>query len=272
MWMMDLEIIPVRILFAQTVNDQERDWNDFLSWFKTAPFGVDPIGGYSAKLRKEDIPGEEIKNRIDRIIKLFSERPEAAEIFFDRTFAKASGDPSRDGFNSTPSNILMDAVKGLKPGAALDAGMGQGRNAVYLAQEGWKVTGFDLSQEAITAACFNAKMAGVQIATEKDSYDTFHFGTNKWDLIVLTFAWAPMEDPAFTRKLKDSLCPKGRIVFEHYIDNPDRPQPKAVHALQPNQLRSIFSDFKIERYEETHRMGDWGGHGEHLVRMVAQKP
>ena len=38
---------------------------------------------------------------------------------------------------------------GKTPGSALDPGMGQGRNALYLAAHGWRVTGVDLSDTAI---------------------------------------------------------------------------------------------------------------------------
>ncbi len=257
---------------AQDSQDEDQVWNPFLSWYKTAPPGANPIGGYAAKLKKDGLSQEEIQRQTAIIIKLFSERQEAVEIFFDRTFAAVSGDPARDGFNSTPSSIIMETVKGLRPGTALDVGMGQGRNAVYLAQEGWRVTGFDISSEALRAAQFNAKMAGVRIAAIKAGYDTFDFGSGQWDLIALIFAWAPVEESTFFKKLNDSLRPDGRVIFEHYIDDPNRPQPKTVHALLPGQLKTIFSGFKIERYEETEKMGDWGGHGEKLVRMVARKP
>jgi len=45
-------------------------------------------------------------------------------------------------FNKQPNALLMDAIKNKKPGKALDVGMGQGRNSIYLAQQGWSVTGF----------------------------------------------------------------------------------------------------------------------------------
>jgi hypothetical protein len=45
-------------------------------------------------------------------------------------------------FSTAPNTFMTEAVKGLKPGRALDIGMGQGRNSVYLAKLGWKVTGF----------------------------------------------------------------------------------------------------------------------------------
>jgi 2-polyprenyl-3-methyl-5-hydroxy-6-metoxy-1,4-benzoquinol methylase len=87
---------------------------------------------------------------------------------------------------------VVESVKGVPAGTALDGGMGQGRNAVYLATQGWKVTGFDLSGQAVKAASANAAKAGVGVDAVKASYADFDFGTARWDLIVLIFAWAPM--------------------------------------------------------------------------------
>src|SRR5262245_4000274 len=56
------------------------------------------------------------------------------------------------GFNLKPNRLLVEAVKEVKPGLALDVGMGQGRNALYLAQQGWEVTGIDLAGEGIRKA------------------------------------------------------------------------------------------------------------------------
>ena len=46
-------------------------------------------------------------------------------------------------FNVKPNQFLVEIAKGRKAGTALDVGMGQGRNAIWLAQQGWEVTGFD---------------------------------------------------------------------------------------------------------------------------------
>src|SRR5262245_4276900 len=51
-----------------------------------------------------------------------------------------------------PSAFLQDVVQDLRPGRALDIGMGQGRNALFLASAGWKVTGIDISDEGIRQA------------------------------------------------------------------------------------------------------------------------
>lgn len=257
---------------CQTLSDQEEVWSAFLDWFRTAPLNANPIRGYSEKLLKEGTSREEIERQAAIISKLFLERKDWVEIYFDRVYTKpVSGDPARDGFNSAPSTFLIEATKELKPGAALDVGMGQGRNAVYLAQQGWDVTGFDISQKALDAADLNAEKVGVHIKTVKSSYDKFDFGKEKWDLIVVIFAWAPVSDPDFVTRLHTSLRRGGRIVFEHFIDDSERPYAGPIRALQPGKLRTFFGDFRIERYEEEEGIGDYGGPGSQLVRMVAQK-
>src|SRR5687767_6379481 len=46
---------------------------------------------------------------------------------------------------TAPSKLLIEVTQGRKRGTALDLGMGQGRNAIYLAGQGWEVTGVDIS-------------------------------------------------------------------------------------------------------------------------------
>ena len=57
-----------------------------------------------------------------------------------------------ESFSRKPNRLLTEAVQGVKPGAALDVGMGQGRNAVWLATRGWQVTGFDVAGEGLRLA------------------------------------------------------------------------------------------------------------------------
>jgi len=214
------------------------------------------------------VPESEIRRRVVAIVRLFSEHPEGVEIFFDWAFSQPmTGNRAGDGFSLTPTAFLVDAMKGMKPGVALDVGTGQGRNAVYLAHEGWDVTGMDISQVALDAARANADKSGVSIRTEKAAYDTFDFGVNKWDLIVIVFAWAPVSDPAFVAKLGTSLRPGGAVLFEHFCE----PMAPMIRALKPNELKTFFADFDIESYEETQGTADWGGPGSRLVRMLARK-
>ena len=78
---------------------------------------------------------------------------------------------------------MMESVQELEPGRALDVGAGQGRNAVWLAQQGWEVTGIDISSAGLAAARDNAERAEVHIQTVQTSYTDYDFGTEQWDLI-----------------------------------------------------------------------------------------
>ena len=261
-------------LGAQAPQDDESVWRAFMAWFKTAPpTAGNPFGAYAASLQAAKTPEAEIRRRSDLLMRMVRERSDWVEPFYDKVFARLlTGDPATDGFTEAPSEILIEAVKGLTPGTALDAGMGQGRNSVYLAGHGWKVTGFDLSGEAIRVANANAAKAGVRMETVKASYADFDFGTAKWDLIVLTFAWAPVTDPAFVARLRTSLRPNGRIVFEHFINDRENARPPAMYALAPGQLRELFGGFRLDRYEEITGLADWAGPDTPMVRMVAVKP
>jgi 2-polyprenyl-3-methyl-5-hydroxy-6-metoxy-1,4-benzoquinol methylase len=257
---------------AQTPVPQEALWTEFMAWFRDAPAAGNPVAGYLEKVQREGVAKEEVDRRADILMRLLNERQDWVEFYFDKTFKRPlTGNPARDGFSTEPSAFLAEAVKALPAGTALDAGMGQGRNAVYLARQGWNVTGFDISGEAVTAALANAKASGVRLSALKAAYSDFDFGRDRWDLIALVFAWAPVDDPAFVRRVHESLRPGGRVVFEHFVQKAGRPRPAPVHPLLPGQLKTLFRDFAIERYEETDASADWGGPGSPVVRMVAAK-
>jgi SAM-dependent methyltransferase len=250
-------------------------WADFIAWFKSVPAGPapPPLDAYAAKLAKEGLSKEEVGRRMGLLVKLFAERPDGPEAFYDRAYARpATGDPVKDGFASVPSAFLREAVKGLEPSTALDVGAGQGRNAVWLAGQGWDVTGIDISGVGLAAAQASAAEAGVTIRTVRTAYDDYDFGTERWDLVAMIFAWAPIADPAFKAKVAKSLRPGGLIVFEHFVTDAEHPRAPMVRALSPGQLRGLFSDFEVLFYEEKEGIGDWGGPGSLLVRMIARKP
>ena len=51
-----------------------------------------------------------------------------------------------------PNQFVRDELKGLSPGSAVDVACGEGRNALWLADQGWTVTGIDFSAVAIDRA------------------------------------------------------------------------------------------------------------------------
>ncbi len=256
---------------AQDKPDDSAVWKSFIDWFKAAPLGGDPFAGYAAKLEQEGVPDAEVERRLAVIGELFSKRPEGVEAYYDRIFSMPLAKPGQPGFNSAPSDFVAEAAKGLKPGTALDLGTGQGRNAVYLASQGWDVTGLDISQVGLNAAKENAAKAGVLIKTVKADYSSFDFGAEQWDLIVMDFAWAPVAEPAFVAKIENSLRPGGIVIFEHFINNPKYPYAPMIRALEPGALKDYFPGLEILSYDEQDRKADWGGPGSRVVRMLARK-
>ena len=79
-------------------------------------------------------------------------------------------------FNHAPNAFLVEFAKTLKPGRALDVGMGQGRNAIYLAQQGWQVTGFDLSDAGVKIAREQAAKFQVSVTAVVADAAAYDFG------------------------------------------------------------------------------------------------
>jgi len=174
-------------------------------------------------------------------------------------------------FTREPNRLLADTVASLDPGRALDVAMGEGRNAVYLGTKGWDVTGFDVSDEALRQAVARAAKAGVRIRAVRESSEAFDYGREQWDLIVLSYAFAPIHDPAYIRRIRDSLKPGGVVVFEHYIAMPR--VRAAIGTVGHGELPRLFADFEIRRHEETKAKSDWQfGRWAQIARMVAVKP
>lgn len=264
-----LLLLPVP---AREQMDDEKIWASFNAWVVSTPGKVD-LKAYGEKLAQEGLSQAEIQQQLKSIRRLLTDHPEkGVEITYDRIFSRPlTGDPEKDGFTSTPSVFMMETTKGLKPGRALDVGAGQGRNAVWLAQQGWDVTGIDISAVGLAAAAANAQKAGTSIKTVKTTYQDFDFGNEQWDLIVMILSWAPMSDPTFVARLKASLRPGGVIVFEHVLETEKQSFPSIVHGLPPNALLTYFKDFYIQKYEEGVWPGDWGGPPAELVRMIARR-
>ena len=266
-----LFLIAVPVISQSTAED-DQIWNAFAAWITTCPEDAS-LKAYGARLAEDGLTPSEVRLRTDTIRRILTEHPEkGVEITYDRIFSKPlTGDPDKDGFTSTPSVFMVEAVKKLKPGRALDIGAGQGRNAVWLAEQGWQVTGIDISGAGLAAAAANAEKAGICISTVKTTYEAYDFGVERWDLIVMILSWAPVDDPAFAARLEASLHPGGTVVFEHVLLTPRQQFPEIVRALPPNALLGHFGGLLIQYYEEGVWQGDWGGPPAELVRMIARK-
>jgi SAM-dependent methyltransferase len=185
----------------------------------------------------------------------------------DQRFWNSKFSDSHTPFNHEPSRLLVDTIHGLKPGRALDLGMGEGRNAIYLAQQGWEVTGVDLSDVAVAQAKKSAARDGVKLNAVLDGLDHFDLGRDQWDLIILFYmhAWYNDASPRSSQRLQEALKSGGMLVIEGFAGD----EKYMFHA---NQLFRDFGGLKILRYEDTLGDADWApGRKSHIIRLVAQK-
>lgn len=149
-----------------------------------------------------------------------------------------------------------------KPGKALDIAMGQGRNAVWLAKAGWTVSGYDISDEALRQAHTAAAAVAVTLETKLTSHDDYELGQAQWDLIVMSFAFTRLSDPAYMRRVRDSLKPGGVLLVEGFNGGP---------RDEPNMILKEFLDYRVLLFEDLPGVADWGKVRAPLLRMALEK-
>ena len=244
------------LAFGQSKSVDEANWKVFFEWLKAQPPNSKPadlINPYRDQLLREGVPEPEVGRRMELIWSGCYHRPDGVGVFWSKIFGG-----NKPIFTEQPNALLVSAIHGLKPGRALDFGMGQGRNAVFLAQQGWDVTGFDPAEQAVRIANKNAAGVGVKIRTMVARDDQFDFGAAQWDLIVVTYVrdLTAHDAAVFQRALK----PGGMVVYENG-SSPD------------NAVLRAFLGFQIVRFEDVEAIADWNREEKHRVqRMIARIP
>jgi 2-polyprenyl-3-methyl-5-hydroxy-6-metoxy-1,4-benzoquinol methylase len=250
-----LALLLSAIAIAQPAVSDADIWHDFTTWLQRQPPNSKPnelIQQYRQSLLQQGTPQEETRRRMSVISNSIFTRRKGVEVLWDKVFA--GSDPI---FLQTPSAIVMSAIEGRKPGKALDVGMGQGRNSVYLAAQGWDVTGFDPSQEGVRIAQSNAAKAGVKFRALVARDDEFDYGSSQWDLIAMTYVrdLTARDAEIFSKALK----PGGIVVYENGADD-------------HNAVLRAFLGFQIIRFEDIETHPEWNPeHTIRIQRLIAQK-
>jgi 2-polyprenyl-3-methyl-5-hydroxy-6-metoxy-1,4-benzoquinol methylase len=244
------------IAFGQPSVSDEAVWKDFTTWLqKQAPNSkpVELIRSYREDLRKQGTPDDEAGRRMGVVSNFIFTRRKGVELLWDKVYA---GD--NPIFIQSPSAIVMHAIEGRKPGKALDVGMGQGRNSVYLATQGWDVTGFDPSAEGVRIARSNAEKAGVRIRALVARDDEFQYGQDQWDLIVIAYVRDLTAQDA--EQFWKALRPGGIVVYENGAD-------------ENNSVLKAFLGYQVLRFEDMQTTPEWNpDRRTRIQRMIAQKP
>jgi SAM-dependent methyltransferase len=173
-------------------------------------------------------------------------------------------------FNHAPNAFLVEFTKTLKPGRALDVGMGQGRNTIYLAQQGWQVTGFDLSVTGVKLAREQAAKLRLQMTAVVADAEAYDFGEAQWDLIL--FCYVPLGDLA--ERVERGLKPGGIVLVENF--HRDTAKVRLLYGgFGDNELLRTFHGLRILHYDDILTRQDWGvqlADANRIVRLAAQKP
>lgn len=179
----------------------------------------------------------------------------------------------REGVEHRFNKFLADTVKERKPGKALDIGMGQGRNSLFLAALGWEVTGFDISDVAVKQAQAEAQKRGLKLNAVVGDVDKFDYGKERWDLVLGMYMHEYLTRNA--AKVVESLKPGGILVVEgiHRDVNKNNLQGER-YGHRTNELPKVFGRLRVLDYEDLTAKADWersGGKPVPIVRLLAVK-
>ncbi|MDJ0923022.1 MAG: class I SAM-dependent methyltransferase [Acidimicrobiia bacterium] len=126
-------------------------------------------------------------------------------------------------WGAAPNQFVVDRLRGLEPCRVLDLGAGQGRNAIWLAEQGHRVTAVDLSDVAIEQARELAAGAGVEVDLVAADLSAWEPEAASFDLVLLVYVQVP-EDlrKELHAKAIGALAPGGQVVvIAHHRDNLD---------------------------------------------------
>ena len=133
-----------------------------------------------------------------------------------------------------PNQTFADEVGGLEPGTALDLAAGEGRNAIWLATQGWTATAVDFSDVALDKARQLAEARDVAIETVVADVTTHVPAAGTYDLVAVIYLHLPADDrrPVHQRAAA-AVAPGGTLVVlghdtTNITDGHGGPQDAAV--------------------------------------------
>ena len=161
-------------------------------------------------------------------------------------------------WTAEPNRFLVEEVGGLPPGRALDLAAGEGRNAVWLAEQGWKVTAVDFSDVGLAKAARLGEARGVVVDFELADLRSYLPPEGIFDLVLVFYlhlALAELEK--ILRKAALAVIPGGTIlVVGHDLLNLSEghggpPDPELLYT--PEGIAAHLPDLVVERAERVRR-------------------
>jgi SAM-dependent methyltransferase len=123
-----------------------------------------------------------------------------------------------------PNCFVAEELAALAPGRALDLGTGEGRNAIWLAERGWQVTGVDFSAVGLARAAELARQRGAGADWVQADLLSYQPAPAAYDLVLIAYIQLPADELAhLVRTAVTALAPGGTLLaVGHDRDNLDR--------------------------------------------------
>lgn len=188
-------------------------------------------------------------------------------------------------WSGAPNAALVAEVAGLAPGTALDVGCGEGADSVWLAQQGWQVTGLDVSGVALARARAWADENDVEVTWVKNGLLEAGLPPRSFDLVAVFYApLARSPEATVERALAGLVAPGGQLVVVHHA--PPAPGEGQGHGhghgrgqgehqgpdfgamVAPESVRPVLGDGWTIEVDDTRERAVSGGGGAHHVEDV----
>jgi SAM-dependent methyltransferase len=148
-------------------------------------------------------------------------------------------------FGTAPNAFLAAQKQRLpKAGRALAVADGEGRNGVWLAEQGLDVRSIDFSPTAQSKARALAQARNVVITTELADVTTWRWPAAEFDLVALIFTQFvnPTERSAMFDGIRKTLKPAGLLLIQGYT-----PRQLQFGTGGPKQIENLYTRELLER-------------------------
>ena len=117
-------------------------------------------------------------------------------------------------WTAEPNRFLVQETAELPTGRALDLACGEGRNAIWLAERGWRVTGVDFSAVGLEKAGRAARKRRVEVEWICADVLTFTPSAGAYDLVIVFYLQLPADERrAIIRATADRVAPGGTLLL-----------------------------------------------------------
>jgi 2-polyprenyl-3-methyl-5-hydroxy-6-metoxy-1,4-benzoquinol methylase len=183
-------------------------------------------------------------------------------------------------YGKEPNDFLKQQIAQKGSGQVLCLAEGQGRNAVYLAGQGYDVTATDLSSVGLERTKELAKEKGVAVATLQVDLSEYQIGSEAWDGIVCIFGhFPPSVRTHVLSQLHGSLKSGGFLLMEVYSTNQldyGTGGPKEISMLYTlSELETMLApswDFKVlQKTEREINEGEYHNGNSSVIQVYARK-